>query len=214
MIKLYICENDSALSKEQWDLLLSSLPANMRGKINRLRRWPDRQASLAGKLLLRHALVTQFGSDRLLQLMQLTEYNRPFLPMDGDFNISHTDGLIVCAFSTTGPVGVDVELKKPIKIQEFQRVFTKREWAELLSSSDQENLFFKLWTTKEAVMKADGRGMYLDPAGFDGQEQSIKIEEKLWYVQPLMLKSKWAGHICSHSKSDLQYQYLSFNDLV
>ena len=70
---------------------------------------------------------------------------------------------VVCAISTQGPVGIDIEEKRPIDPLELSSFFTETEWRRIAAATDRISLFFELWTQKESVMKADGRGMRLDP---------------------------------------------------
>ncbi|PWA49379.1 holo-ACP synthase [Artemisia annua] len=89
---------------------------------------------------------------------------------DGDppplhFNLSHTSSLIACGVTTDSPIGIDVEEKKRTmknKILSFaKRYFTNEEVEVLRAISDlevQRQEFIKLWTLKEAYVKALGRG--------------------------------------------------------
>ncbi|KAL3532106.1 hypothetical protein ACH5RR_005627 [Cinchona calisaya] len=81
------------------------------------------------------------------------------------FNISHTSSLIACGVTINSPIGIDVEQKhRTIKhnILSFaRRYFSKHEHQVLSAISDpqlQQQEFIKLWTLKEAYVKALGRG--------------------------------------------------------
>uniref|UniRef100_A0A5B6ZKT8 holo-[acyl-carrier-protein] synthase n=1 Tax=Davidia involucrata TaxID=16924 RepID=A0A5B6ZKT8_DAVIN len=81
------------------------------------------------------------------------------------FNISHTSSLIACGVTMDSLIGIDVEEKqRTIKnnILSFaQRYFSHHEVELLTSISDtevQRQEFLKLWTLKEAYVKALGRG--------------------------------------------------------
>ena len=54
-------------------------------------------------------------------------------------------------------VGIDVEEIKPISDAMFKRIATDSEWQLAVDCSEQ--LFFRYWTAKEAVLKAEGLGM-------------------------------------------------------
>ncbi|KAK6139848.1 hypothetical protein DH2020_026423 [Rehmannia glutinosa] len=81
------------------------------------------------------------------------------------FNISHTTSLVACGVTTNAQIGIDVEEKhRSIKhnILSFaRRYFSKHEVQFLAAISDpqvQRMEFIKLWTLKEAYVKALGKG--------------------------------------------------------
>ncbi|KAH9624936.1 hypothetical protein KSS87_008716 [Heliosperma pusillum] len=81
------------------------------------------------------------------------------------FNISHTSSLIACGISTYSPIGIDVEEKtrtlKNNVISLARRFFCPDEveiLAKILDPEVQRLSFLKLWTLKEAYVKALGRG--------------------------------------------------------
>ncbi|KAH6830551.1 4'-phosphopantetheinyl transferase superfamily [Perilla frutescens var. hirtella] len=81
------------------------------------------------------------------------------------FNLSHTSSLIACGVTINSQIGIDVEEKhRSIKhnILSFaRRYFSKYEVQFLGAISDpqvQQREFIKLWTLKEAYVKALGKG--------------------------------------------------------
>jgi 4'-phosphopantetheinyl transferase len=95
------------------------------------------------------------------------ESGRPSLapPFDADglnFNLAHTPGLVVMAVGRVAHIGIDVEaLDKPVPMPVAQRYFSEREVAALhaLAPGDQPRRFLRLWTLKEAYLKAVGEGL-------------------------------------------------------
>lgn len=96
-----------------------------------------------------------------------TPHGKPILrtsPVGLDVSLSHTRGMAAVAIASGREIGVDVEsFQKPrdaIKVAE--RFFAREEVALLRAQSDpllQSEMFFAIWTLKEAVLKADGRGL-------------------------------------------------------
>ncbi|KAJ4893364.1 4'-phosphopantetheinyl transferase superfamily [Raphanus sativus] len=86
------------------------------------------------------------------------------------FNISHTDSLIACGVTVHAPVGIDVEDKER-KIKHDVLAFAKRFYttdevnflATILDPEAQRKEFIKLWTLKEAYVKALGKGFSAAP---------------------------------------------------
>ena len=54
-------------------------------------------------------------------------------------------------------IGLDIEEIKPCSIGLFKKVAKKAEWD--LEDTDPYNLFFRFWTSKEAVIKSRGTGI-------------------------------------------------------
>lgn len=79
------------------------------------------------------------------------------------FNLSHTDGLIVCAVSLGYEIGVDLEnrSRREVNLKIADRYFAPDEVAELrsLPESQQMDRFFDYWTLKESYIKACGKGL-------------------------------------------------------
>jgi surfactin synthase thioesterase subunit/phosphopantetheinyl transferase len=82
------------------------------------------------------------------------------------FNLSHTKGLVACAISRGGTVGIDVErCKRDVRGRDIAaRYFAAGELRQLYSCrSDQHHTrFIELWVLKESYVKAVGAGLSLD----------------------------------------------------
>lgn len=79
------------------------------------------------------------------------------------FNLTHSRDLALCAVSELGEVGVDLEGVRPLKdaARLAQRHFSPEEfrrWAALESSGRLDG-FYRVWTRKEALLKAAGVGL-------------------------------------------------------
>src|SRR5439155_24044853 len=78
------------------------------------------------------------------------------------FNISHSGTLAVIALARV-EVGVDVQLPRPRRSDAIaRRFYTPGEIERLFANADPErraDAFFRLWTCKEAFLKATGEGL-------------------------------------------------------
>lgn len=81
------------------------------------------------------------------------------------FNISHTEGMVAVLVHGPADCGVDVEYTgRLIDVETVsRRVFTQAEQASIfaLPQHAQADQFFRLWTLKEAFIKAKGAGLSL-----------------------------------------------------
>ena len=87
------------------------------------------------------------------------------------FNLSSTEGLALVALSRHGPLGVDVERHRPDPslLEVAERFFSPAEVTALREVPTGERLgaFHRIWTRKEAYIKAVGLGLSLDLDTFD-----------------------------------------------
>jgi len=104
------------------------------------------------------------------------------------FNLSHSQGLGLCAVNCTRQIGVDLEYIRPMSDLEAlaKRFFLPREYEMLrsLSPNQQQEIFFRYWTCKEAYLKATG----------DGLSQLEQIEVSLTLTEPakLQITEEWS----------------------
>lgn len=102
-----------------------------------------------------------------------------------EFNLSHTAGMVVCAVTCLGPIGVDVER---VRMREYldvaRRFFAPDEVQQLerLPEHERRSAFFRFWTLKEAYIKALGKGLSVDLSRFGfpdvmGEEITIHFAE-------------------------------------
>jgi 4'-phosphopantetheinyl transferase len=139
-----------------------------------------------------------------------TKYGKPFLANDSDlaFNVSHSEGLALLAFTRKRDIGVDVEKLRPqtdaLKLAE--RFFSVREREALrpLSGDELHTAFFRCWTRKEAYIKAKGEGLSLplhqfdvsidpDPAEALIATRPDATEATRWTVRNLQTSAGYAG---------------------
>ena len=90
-------------------------------------------------------------------------HGKPFLPGGPSFNQSHSEERIVIAVAAAGRLGVDIEGIREVKhmLALADKNFAADESARLRAAPARERLalFFRLWTRKEAFLKALGVGL-------------------------------------------------------
>ena len=96
------------------------------------------------------------------------------------FSISHSDGMAMVAVSTE-EVGVDIEVLDPTKESTLRRVLTVEEKStiENIPKAQQLEALTKLWTGKESVFKAWGKGVFR-PASIQVSDYSIESKVELY----------------------------------
>jgi 4'-phosphopantetheinyl transferase len=85
------------------------------------------------------------------------------------FNLSHSRSVALLALTQEGPLGVDVEDVRPIEPEVATRHFSPAERAALepMQGDDWLAGFYRCWTRKEAILKAEGVGLHRALDSFD-----------------------------------------------
>ena len=87
----------------------------------------------------------------------------PGEPLPLQFNLAHSQALAMYAFHRRCPLGIDVEWVHPMQDEDSfaAMYYTAREtaWLAGLEGAHKTAAFFKLWTCKEAYLKAHGAGL-------------------------------------------------------
>lgn len=129
---------------------------------------PCLRANYAQMQAIRRQILAQYLDEAPAALkFGKGQYGKPFLVNDPElaFNVSHSANCFVVAVSRDCDIGVDVELIKPRNNLQglVSRCFASEEQAywQALSQDQQLLEFYRLWTGKEAFVKAVGRGIAL-----------------------------------------------------
>ncbi|MCB9352190.1 MAG: 4'-phosphopantetheinyl transferase superfamily protein [Lewinellaceae bacterium] len=205
---------EKRLEAAKYEALLEPLPADIRQKIRRYRRWQDAHACLLGKLLLIEGLQ-RFGLDgaSLIHQLQYTDFGRPYLPAPVDFNISHSGEYVLCALSNRCRVGVDIEKVQPINLSDFRGQMTEAEWATVTGAANPLRAFYYYWTRKEAAIKAHGHGLSLPLKEVVIGEGEVMMEGRGWPLYEVELPAKYICHLVTDGRveeSDIRVEGVGF----
>lgn len=155
----------------QWLALLEShadvLSADERQRAVRFRQEADRHRYSVARIGLRDILSRYRAIAPHALQFSYGEKGKPYLaPQPGEppleFNLSHSGDWVGVAIARV-PVGFDLEAIRPIPQLDaiLRRHFTASEQATLqpLAAAAKTLAFFRLWTAKEAFLKATGLGI-------------------------------------------------------
>jgi 4'-phosphopantetheinyl transferase len=168
-----------------------------------------RREILLTRALVRTVLSGYTGADPLSWRFGVGEHGRPFIdgPAAFDFNLSHTEGMIVCLVAKAPMLGVDVEFmpRRGQLTEVAEHFFAAPECAALRAVPDDEkrHRFFTYWTLKEAYVKARGTGLALPLDAFwfeiEGAKPFISFDARIeddpaaWRFESLALSD---DHLC------------------
>lgn len=153
---------------------------------------------LAAGLLVRYALGCMDGD------LRQDAHGKPYLPEGSQFNLTH-GGAIAAIGVADEPCGVDAE---PLcrQILHPQRLFCEQELASGMPPA-------VLWARKEALWKADGRGVALAKRPVSVLQDEAALDGVLYQVRTFVRE----GHAISaavRGEEILQPVCLAFSDLL
>lgn len=151
MTEVYAFDRGKEILPEE---LLVFLPPWRRERTERLKHPPARQESLAAGLLLDH-VMDRWGVSPWEPVTTLPAGKPVFAGReDMWFSLSHSGRYALCAVSNL-PVGADVQLMRPVNLSMARRLHPQeRDWLSRQAEEEREDAFFRLWTRKEAWVKA------------------------------------------------------------
>lgn len=159
---IYIFEHTQTLNEKFLEQTFSLLSVQRQEKIKKYNILSDKINGCIGFLLLKYALRNEFDIDDKPEFI-FGEREKPFLKNYPDifFSISHCKNAVVCAVSDKN-IAVDImDYRKP-KPSVIKRVCSPDEQNLLMSSSNIDKDFTRLWVMKECYSKLDGHGLSLD----------------------------------------------------
>jgi 4'-phosphopantetheinyl transferase len=149
------------------------------------------------------------------------------------FNLSHTAGGALIAVAMGREIGVDIERSRPIEDMEAMAhtIFSEGElapWFEL-PEGDRLESFYRVWTRKEAYLKAIGLGLYrtlqdvtvpvtLTP--MDGPREAQVVRDAAgrgrWTVADVVVEKGCSGAVCWEGEGleQIVVADLDFQDLA
>ncbi len=180
----------------------------------------DRRRFIAGRGILRRIIGDEYlGCDPASLVFVHGPNGKPMLDGRGagsqlELNLAHSGDLAVYAFAEGRPLGVDLERLRALPDLDglAAMVLTPWEQAELgrIGPAEREHAFFRVWTRKEAYLKATGEGLSRAPATFEvtvGSEAPPRLRgvdddpmrARDWALQDLELPPGYVGALVVQS---------------
>lgn len=132
-----------------------------------------RDCFVAARAMLRSVMAHYLRVDAGAVRFSYNEHGKPRLAREQGFrfNLSHSGDRALLAVSCDGEVGADIEVVRPDWSPDdvARRFFSPQECRMLqeLPADHRQGAFFRVWTRKEAYIKAHGRGLSMGLDTFD-----------------------------------------------
>jgi 4'-phosphopantetheinyl transferase len=167
-VRIFTCRSDGDLP----DTFAATLDARERNRAALFRFDLHRRRFILAHGALRKVLGEFLNRSAADVAIEQADFGKPFLP-DSDifFNMSHSEECIVIAVRRGKPVGVDVEFIRPVT--DMLAIVEENFYPHERSLLNSQEMFFKYWTRKEALIKAVGRGISIPLTSFDNVVPSV-----------------------------------------
>jgi 4'-phosphopantetheinyl transferase len=194
----------------------SGLSEDERTRADRFHFPRDRQLFTASRAILRIILASYLATEPNTISFSYSEKQKPSLGAEHaasniTFNVSHSGGMGLMAFTRRREIGVDIEhIKRDFEVEGIaNRFFSETEQRQLaaLPSAERFEAFFRCWTRKEAYVKATGDGLSLPLHQFDvsiaaGENDALLAthpndsEAALWLLRDIPAPSGYVAALC------------------
>lgn len=175
---------------------------------------------LLGRVLLKKIIGELLNVEPSSIVFKKSKYGKLFLDnsMFKDkpiyFNLSHSNGLLVCVIGLD-EVGVDVERICPVDFKIMKHIFRMEEIDYVLEAKtlfEKESRFFYIWTRKEAFLKAIGMGFYKDPLSFQVPIKEDKTKNEYnYYTFNLYSEYKVSVVVRNNNSTPIQFIFQEIN---
>ncbi|KAG1661534.1 hypothetical protein FOA52_000044 [Chlamydomonas sp. UWO 241] len=198
-------------SAGEFDACLGLLPSEERDAVRRFIKEDDRKRAVVSRLLQRAAVCAVCDVDIADVNIARTKGRKPFTTNakphgapNFNFNVSHEGNFTALAADPLCVVGIDVAAPNQVRrrggeafataIEIFRAQFAPSEWALIQGCAhdegQMESWFQRLWSLKEAFVKARGDGLGFEPlsraefsftrrpedGGLDGSSASVAVD--------------------------------------
>ena len=171
--------------------------------------------------LLRIILGNYLNCDPTKIKFNSNHYQKPHIAhpkTNIQFNISASSNRFVASFSLQHTIGVDIEVIRQIEDvkQLASDYFTVQEsnWLESQPESMKTTAFFQLWSKKEALVKAIGKGLSIQLNTIDVLlDTPIDYGDNSWHIRPLTLFDDCTGAIAMNTLP-AKISYYTTEDLL
>ena len=190
--------------KPSWlSYLESTLPDHTLTESELFIAYNDRINYLLGRKIVEQGLI-ELETGYNLHDIVISPFGKPILPNGLEFSISHSEHLVVGAFSTGQPIGIDTQFHKNIDWKEYIDFLNEEDLKAIYKASDQLVKFYDIWTKKESVVKLDGRGFQLSLKDiFLKPDKAFDAKSvRSWEIRKIHLQEKYSTAICAQDLQD------------
>lgn len=202
--QIHIWSINLSITTDQANEKIKRLSADERERAHRFHFEIHQLRFIAAHSALRQVLSQYLSIPAEQIVFTYGEQHKPFIANSNiQFNLAHSHDLALLAITPNHSVGIDVEKMAEDKENVAKRFFHPTEVTALQEKSENERLtaFYRIWTRKEAMVKAVGKGLSIPLSSFavspDANVETITLEGKTWTLQSLNINPQYAAALAS-----------------
>jgi 4'-phosphopantetheinyl transferase len=175
-------------------------------KMGRIVRKQDKDSFLTSAVMKKILCGYYLGCEPHDVEFELNEFQKPKIKNQGNihFNTSHSGDRLVFIFCSN-PCGIDIEIINPKfdYSSVLERSFHPGEIDFIQKSNDPISQFFKIWTIKESILKAEGTGLMDNLNELNTLQDFAKLPDNTdpWNTKSLLIEEDYWCSMCFKNAS-------------
>ena len=143
----------------------------------------------------------------------ISEYGKPYAKNDIFFNVSHSGNCAALVFGNN-ETGIDIERIDQNNLYLAEHIFTKNEL--LWIKSDPVIRFHLLWSIKESIIKASGKGIYLFPelSEISPEKNQFSIDGTAYHFSYRIFENKSIAVSSTVDTGNLNIKKISADEII
>lgn len=206
-VHIYSVDLAEAVARQASHIKLLTPDENKRAE--RFRFTLHRQRFIAARASLRLILSQYLSIAPEKICFAYSSHHKPSLSHPSDtnlqFNLAHSSDFAIYAVALEQALGVDVEVIEARQVAAIaERFFSPQENEALnnLAPADRVKAFYHIWSCKEAIIKATGKGLSQPLSSFSipltNEPSKIDLDNQVWSLVPLSLSNKYSAALASN----------------
>lgn len=191
--------------EKELEKLMPFLSEQRKGKVLSFRFLPDKISSATAFLLLRYGIKELTGEDDPCDFGFSSE-GKPYLLSRADvrFSLSHDRKGVGVALSGR-EIGADVQEIFQYEKSLAERILSPRERSVFDRLGPDDEVFTRMWTMKESLGKATGKGVYAVMEKTDFSEPFSGSKEIDGHIYTVGKKDNLCYAVCSDGKEEVRF---------
>jgi len=161
-------------------------------------------ASLVGRGIILNYLIEHGWSPTKLKDLKVGKNGKPHIVGFKEFNISHSNDIILVGFNDSGPIGVDIQFHQKVDFSAFKGIFTTSEVKQINYSLTPIETFYNIWSSKEAVSKLLGLNLGESITNIKIFNKSFSFKDIVGSIYKFNLKGEYTLTLATLNTSDYE----------